>query len=144
MQSSSRGHSLWSLLLFTCLCAPLGATSSADDGRNFAGVYDVQDLVENGDRCTFTFVLLLQNVSGQDQSGVQLRLGDRLDLAATYAKFDPVDLADRAQVRLSKTTESPCMELQRWNSGWGPFLIVEGPTLQSVELMRGPVPEQRP
>lgn len=133
-------RSLVALLLTATSLAAVGS----DGGRNLAGTYDIRDRVEQDGTCTITFAVLVDNVGDMDMDALALRLASTLNPATTFARFPSVPLPVHASARFSASVELPCEEVDRWNQGVSPLLVADGPPLQLVELVRGPVPEEMP
>ena len=123
------------------LLAALGAPLLADNGRDFAGRYDLKDPVESTQGVSLTVLTDLQNVSGAAKSGVTFELEAQ---GQSPISLGPVDLADAATVRFAipVTVDSPTF--QQWSAGGFRLAALwtdaEGqPQRRAVELMRAPL-----
>jgi hypothetical protein len=98
--------------------------SLAKNGRDFAGVYNVSSVVEQGDQMLLTFQVHLFNYSDADLKQVVVTLRASHP-ASVLAKFRPVKLwRNRAEVRLSQQIVIPRHEFELWKKGTQPALFV--------------------
>ena len=96
----------------------------AKDGRDFAGFYNVSNVVEQGDQMVFTLQVRLFNYSDADlkQAVVTLRASHP---GAALAEFHPVKLwRNRTEVKLSQQVVIPRHEFELWQKGTQPALFV--------------------
>jgi hypothetical protein len=111
------------LVLVTALLL-LPIAGLAKDGRDFAGFYNVSNVVEQGDQMVLTFQVHLFNYSDADlkQAVVTLRASHP---APALAQFKPVKLwRNRTEVKLSQQLVIPRHELELWQKGTQPALFV--------------------
>lgn len=121
--------------------------TSAKDGRDFAGSYEVTELTDLGDQVRAHFAARVFNYSDADVVGATILL-EGSDLArASYASFPYQTIRDRESVRVEAWVTIPKTEYESWQQGARPGLLVEfkaGNETQRrpVELARGPVGEE--
>ncbi|HZZ17250.1 MAG TPA: hypothetical protein VFE08_14955 [Candidatus Sulfotelmatobacter sp.] len=96
----------------------------AKDGRDFAGFYNVSNVVEQGDQLVLTLQVRLFNYSDTDlkQAVVTLRSSHP---APVLAQFRPVRLwRNRTEVKLTQQIVIPRHEVELWKRGTQPALFV--------------------
>jgi hypothetical protein len=123
----------------------LGARQSAAvDGRDFAGFYELKNVVDQGAIMSLTFSTQVFNYSDGDVIGAYVALDDSLMLE-NYAAFLGVRIDHGSQVFLSSDITVPALEYQQWQRGARPNLYViyqdhSGNTLiRLVELIEMPL-----
>jgi hypothetical protein len=103
----------------------LGAlTASAKNGRDFGGMYSIVNTVnQGGDQVLVTLRVQLFNHSDADVSQAVVTL--RENGGGPLGTFQPVKLwRNHAQVRLTQQFVVPKHELQNWQKGAQPTLMV--------------------
>jgi len=117
-------RSLRTSLIGASLVFLLLTSASAKNGRDFAGFYNVTNVVEQGDQMVLTFQLRLFNYSDADlkEAVVTLRASHP---APALAQFKAVKVwRNRTEVRLSQQLVIPRHELELWQKGTQPALFV--------------------
>lgn len=95
----------------------------AKDGRDFAGTYNVSNVVEQGDQMVLTLQVHLFNHSDADLKQAVVTLHARP--AATLAEFQPVKLwKNHGEVKLAQQVTVPRREFESWQKGGQPALFV--------------------
>ena len=115
-----KNHAL--VLVTAVLLLPIAGL--AKEGRDFAGFYNVSNVVEQGDQMVFTLQVNLFNHSDADlkQAVVTLRASHP---AAALAQFQPVKLwRNHGEVKLSQQVVIPRHEFELWKKGTQPALFV--------------------
>jgi hypothetical protein len=140
-------RSQWSpVLVLTAVLSCLSAR--ADQGRNFAGFYELSDPVDMGSEVAVTFTAEVVNFSGADVYGATLTLADPIFREEAWGSFHIAYLADRDRARISGEVVIPTHELERWKEGATPYLFIEyeiaaGERFESiVELAPMPLGEE--
>jgi len=123
---------------------------TAENGRDFAGFYDLTEVSDLGDTVQANFRVRVLNYSGADVTSATVTLESSLVLAQEYGSFYAVSIADRNSaflkplyITLSK------QEHDSWRQGRRPSLHVEyvgqsGQTLRRpVELVQMPLGEEQ-
>jgi hypothetical protein len=117
------------------------AESRAVDGRDFAGFYELENIVDQGARVSLKFSTQIFNHSDADVIGAYVTLDDSL-LFENYTSFQNVRIDYRNCVFLSGNITVPAREYQHWLQGAQPNLYViyqdaSGNTLKGlVELIQ--------
>src|SRR5436309_6201655 len=142
--------SLWcALLILTGVFLSVSRPLAAADGRDFAGSYQLTDIVDQGDTVLATFTTRVFNYSDADVSDATLVLDSRLVSGQTYWSFPSVSIANRGSVRLRCTITIPRAEYNAWQQGARPNLHLDtanadGTSLRRiVELTRNLIGEER-
>ncbi len=105
--------------------ATLTAFAFAKDGRDFAGVYNVSDVVDQGDQTVLTLRLQVFNNSGSDVKAAVLTLRHTTPQPDVLGKFQPVKLwRNHGEVRLTQQFTVPKHEFEMWSKGTQPVLMV--------------------
>ena len=123
------------------LCA---RQSAAVGGRDFAGYYELKNVVEQGDIVSLKFYMQVFNFSDADVIGAYVVLDDSLFLE-TYMVLQNVNIDYSGQVFLSGDISVPGWEYQQWLQGLRPNLSViyqdsSGNTFRrQVELIQMPL-----
>lgn len=120
------------------------ASPRAEEGRDFAGFYDVTNVVESAGNVYFTLSLQLFNYSGADVTGARVVIegGPNPDPAAP--SFPPVDIPYRTSGDLTGNFVLPLASYQTWPNGV-PRLVVQlvdanGDTVRRpIELVQLPL-----
>jgi len=120
---------------------------TGENGRDFAGVYDVTNVSDLGETVQLTFSVRVFNYSGGDVTGGTLNLEDSIQPSTIYGSFYAVSITYRKNVRLTGNFTVAGSEFQRWRKGASPRLTFEfqnsegQPQKRLVELSRRPLPE---
>ncbi len=132
-----------------CLILLAVSTAAAKDGRDFAGFYEVSDVVEFVEEFQVTLTVRVFNYSGTDVNDAAITLEDSLLPGQTYGSFiTRVYILDRESVRVSDEFTIPRREYEHWQEGRIPSLIIEymdanGNTIQRpIELAQMPLGEE--
>jgi hypothetical protein len=113
-----------SVLLLAAAVLLLPTAGLAKNGRDFAGVYNVSNVVEQGDQIVLTLQVRLFNYSDVDlkQAVVTLRVSHPAPLRS---QFQPVKLwRNRTEVKLAQQVVIPRREFELWRRGTQPSLFV--------------------
>jgi hypothetical protein len=139
--------------LFLCLLVLTGlvdvAAGRVQQGRDFAGSYDVVGPHDDGTNVWFKLTVEISNYSGADVFGATVALEDSIMPGEPLHQFYQVDVASRNRVRLSGDVHVPKREYDGWLRGATPRLDVRftnslGQAMQrQVELVRMPLGEGR-
>ena len=109
------------LVALTCLLGVL--TASAKNGRDFSGFYTISNVVDQGNQALITLHVELFNHSDADvqQATVALREGGGGQLGTFHVLKT---WRNHGEVRLSQQFVVPKRELQNWQRGGQPALMV--------------------
>lgn len=119
------------------LLVALGA--AAANGRDFAGFYQLGDIVDLGDQVSVPMNVQIYNYSGADVIAGQIVLEDSLPPGDDLGSFAAaVDIPDRGSVSASDTFTVPRAEYDRWQAGSSPRLRLDY-TDAAGETHRAPV-----
>jgi hypothetical protein len=111
------------VLLVTLALVLSAVTASAKDGRDFAGFYNVSNVVDQGDQIFVTLRVQLFNNSDADVRQAVLTL--RENPGGPLGTFQPVKLwRNHGEVRLTQQFVVPKREFERWHHGVQPALMV--------------------
>jgi hypothetical protein len=97
----------------------------AANGRDFAGFYEIGNVIQQGSTVRLTFSVRLFNYSGAKVSGATLTLRDRLLLQQINASFPSLSFRDHESVRCSAEVTISRFEYERWQRGGVPNLFIE-------------------
>lgn len=116
----------------------------AEDGRDFAGLYDVTDVVEVGDQMSLTLTVRVFNFSGADVAGARVLVERWPWPGDPHGEFPPMDIAYRRHAQITGSFLVPKQEYDAWPDGAPPLMVEfvdgEGRTMRrSVELIRLPL-----
>ena len=145
----------WATLL-SLLCATaivFSATASAKDGRDFAGFYEISNVIEMGDETSLTLTVQIFNYSDGPVTDAQvslLRAGwfiapPPADDGNGYGTLGALTLDDRDYIVLSGDFTVTTQEYQSWMQGLNPHVQVAiindaGQQVQRpVELLQMPM-----
>ncbi len=147
---STHGPLLFGFLIIVLAGWP-SSPLQAENGRDFSAMYDFRDVVPvDAQHVSVRLALQIQNHSGADVYAARLTLRDGLLEFKTLGEFEPLTLAYHQVQRLSQVFTVSPQELQRWQSGQPPRLMVEYQdavgrrVMRPVELMRDRVVGERP
>jgi len=111
------------VLITALLLMPIAAL--AKDGRDFAGSYNVSDVVEQGDQMVLTLQVHLFNNSDADLKHAVVTLRSSHSTPLPLAKFQPVALwRNHGEVRLTQQVVVPRRDYELWQTGSQPALFV--------------------
>jgi hypothetical protein len=101
----------------------------AESTRNFAGVFHVTDVVDNGSIVKFNLEVHVQNVTATDVSAATLTLqsskpGAPVEDPDFTGSFANVKIPAHKTVTLSGVFTVPSSEYEQWQRGGGPKLVV--------------------
>ena len=97
----------------------------AKDGRDFAGFYSVNNIVEQGDQLVVTLQVQLFNHAGSDVKQAVVTLRPSSPSPVPVGAFHAVKLwRNHGEVRLSQQFAVPRQEVERWLTGSQPALMV--------------------
>ena len=123
----------------------LGATQSAAvDGRDFAGFYELNNVVDQGNVVLFNLAVRVFNYSDADVIGASVVLEDPLLLEA-YAVFPNVRIDYQGSVLLSGAASVPGWEYDQWRRGGSPRFTIAyedaagNVILRLIELVQMPL-----
>ncbi len=126
---------------FFIACLPcVTGPALAENGRDFAGFYEVANVVDWGEDVSLTLRLRVFNYSGADVTDAVVLLNDPLFFDQVYADLGVIDVAYRDQVLVSNEVTLPFDEYDRWREGHIPqisveYLTIDGnPAWRPVEL----------
>jgi len=148
MQSKRIYWARVNLALWLSVLVIMEAPALGKSGRDFAGFYDVKNVVDLGPEVQLTLSVRLHNFSDSDVSDATVTLQDSLLRQNTYGSFPSVSLRNRESVRLSGEFTIPRREYERWQRGAAPNLTIEfqdaaGITVRRrIELARRPLVEK--
>ena len=149
-ESVFASHPLWcALLILAGVLLSASGPLMAADGRDFAGSYQLTDLVDQGDTIVATFTTRLFNYSDADVSDATVVLDSRLVPGQTYCSVLSVSISNRGNVRLRCEITIPRAEYSALQQGARPNLHVDaanpdGTSLRrTVELTRNLVGEEK-
>jgi hypothetical protein len=135
--ASSRSFLLMAILLAVSIAPGV----RADDGRDFAGFYELTDVVDRGVDVSLTLTVRIFNYSGGDVTSARVIVDDSLLPGRDYGSFPPIDLGYLASGRIAGSFVVSGLEYQSWD-GSAPRLSVEfidsngQPVRRSIELLR--------
>ena len=132
---------LFLVLAALCVAIPL----IADDGRDFAGRYDLKSVTTGSEGASLTFFIEVQNVSGAPLTGVTFELEDAIPSGPIA--LGPFDIENAASIRLSLALVVDATTYAEWSSGGarmtGRWTDAQGNTQKRVvELTRLVMPEE--
>ncbi len=135
--------------ILACLILLAVSTAAAKDGRDFAGFYEVSEVVEFVEEFQVTLTVRVFNYSGTEVDDATIMLEDSFLPGEPYGSFiTPVYFQDRASVRLSDRFTIPRREYEGWQEGRTPRLTIEfmdanGNTIRRpIELAQMPLGEK--
>jgi hypothetical protein len=96
-----------------------------EDGRDFAGIYDVRDVIDLGAQVGLTMTLEVVNYSGADVTDAIIALEDPGDPNTPYGFFPAVSILYRDHVRVSGSFTVPSSEYDSWQESGLPSLSIE-------------------
>jgi hypothetical protein len=147
MKTRSSSRLVVSSLICLLLCAAL--TSLAEDGRDFAGSYEVTNVTDLGADIRVTLTVRVFNYSGSDVSNAEVTLEDSLRPGTDYSSYPTqITIADRQSVRISSEFTVSRQEYDYWEKGSAPSLRIdfqnsEGTAVRrKIEMSRGLVGEE--
>ena len=109
-----------------CLILLAVSTAAAKDGRDFAGFYEVSDVVEFVEEFQVTLTVRVFNYSGTEVNDATIMLEDSFLPGEPYGSFiTPVYFQDRESVRLSDRFTIPRREYEGWQKGRTPSLTID-------------------
>jgi hypothetical protein len=102
---------------------------NAEHGRNFAGEFQVHDVVDEGSAVKLGLHVRIFNFSGADVRDATLTLADRrpgpsLDASDYQGSFTNVSIAYRKSIELDGSFTVPVREHGQWKRGAVPNLVV--------------------
>ena len=135
--------------MLACLILLALSTAAAKDGRDFAGFYQVSEVVEFVEEFQVTLTVRVFNYSGTEVNDATIMLEDSFLPGEPYGSFiTPVYFQDRESVRLSDRFTIPRREYEDWLEGGTPSLIIDymdanGNTIhRPIELVQMPLGEE--
>ena len=128
--------SLCALLILTGLLLSVSRPLAAAEGRDFAGSYQLSDIVDQGDMVLATFTTRVFNYSDADLSEATVVLDSRLVPGQTYWSFPSVSIVNRGSVRLRHAITIPKAEYIAWQQGARPNLHVDTANADGTSLRR--------
>ena len=118
-------RSRWSLLVVAGLVGMLGtARPSAEDGRDFAGTFEISHAVEAAGKVSLTLTVEVVNYSGDDVYHARVVIDESVNVGQPLGAFVPADIAYRRGERFSGTFVVPVPEFRLWEKST-PHLSVE-------------------
>jgi hypothetical protein len=111
------------------LAAALAATLVAENGRNFAGTFQLQNVIQ-GTAVQFDLKATIQNVSGAAIQNATVTIASPgirpmpLQAADFQGSITGVKVAYHKLVTLSGTFTVPLLEYQQWQRGAMPNMII--------------------
>ena len=112
--------------ILVCLILLALGTVAAKDGRDFAGFYQVSEVVEFVEEFQVTLTVRVFNYSGAEVNDATIMLEDSFLPGEPYGSFiTPVYFQDRESVRLSDRFTIPRREYEGWQEGRTPRLTIE-------------------
>jgi hypothetical protein len=101
----------------------------AEHGRNFAGEFQVRNVVDEGSIIKFELHVKVVNFSGADLSNATLTLADRRpghrpDTMDYQGSFTEVSIPYHKWIELDGSFMAPVREYQQWQRGAAPILVV--------------------
>ena len=112
--------------ILSCLILLAASTAVAKDGRDFAGFYEVSNVVELGQELQVTLTVRVFNYSDADVNDATITLEDSLLPGETYGSYlTPVYVQPRESVRLSDHFTIPRREYEYWQEGGTPSLTIK-------------------
>jgi hypothetical protein len=130
------------------LAGALLGISLAENGRDFAGFYELREVNDLGDQVSGRFAARVFNYSGGDIVGATILLNDSMLGGDPMASWPYQTIFDRESVRVEAWITVPKQEQEQWRQGGNPMLQVEfkdqgGNTFRRpVELVQSPVGEE--
>lgn len=114
---------VWALAVLNLLVA-LGAP--AENGRDFAGFYELGDAVDLGDQVAVHMTVRVYNYSGADVIDARIVLEDTLPMGDDLGSFAmTVDIPDYESVRATESFTVPRPEYDHWQAGEAPQLRLD-------------------
>ena len=112
--------------ILACLILLALSTASAKDGRDFAGFYEVSEVVEFVEEFQVTLTVRVFNYSGAEVNNATVMLGDSFLHGEPYGSFiTPGYFQARESVRLSDRFTIPRREYEGWQEGRTPRLTID-------------------
>ena len=96
----------------------------AENGRDFAGWYDMRNVTDLGDQVQVTITLRVFNFSGADVADATITLWDSVQPGVAYGSFPLASIAYRDNARLAANFTVPKSEYDSWHQGKQPNLQV--------------------
>ena len=135
--------------ILACLTLLALSMVAAKDGRDFAGFYEVSEVVEFFEEFQVTLTVRVFNYSDADVNDTAITLEDSLLPGQTYGSFiTRVYILDRESARVSDQFTIPRREYEDWQEGGTPLLIIDymdanGNTIhRPIELAQMPLGEE--
>ena len=129
-------HNRIGLGFIVCFLSALPLTSLAANGRDFAGFYEIRNVVDMGDQASVTLIVQPMDYSGADVFGATITVRDAF-LINAYATFI-VDLPNRETTVLQSDITFPKSEYERWRQGVPPVVLIRY-TDAAGKTHRGPI-----
>jgi hypothetical protein len=108
-----------------CLVLLTAVLARAEDGRDFAGLWEVSDVIDLGEEVGITMSLELSNFSGADVSDATVTLEDPTQPGTPYGSFSPVSILYQDRVRLSDSFTVSRSEYDSWQESSSPSFRIE-------------------
>ena len=135
--------------ILPCVILLALSTVAAKDGRDFAGFYEVSEVVEFVEEFQVTLTVRVFNFSDSEVNDATGMLEDSFLPGDPYGScITPVYFQDRESVRLSDRFTIPRREYEGWQEGRTPRLTIEfmdadGNTIRRpIELVQMPLGEE--
>ena len=106
------------------LALAAGVAAWAEDGRDFAGLFEARDPIASGADVILTFETELLNHSGEDVLGATVELTGTVHPQHVYATWNVVDIPAGGAVRLGRDLSVPSAEYDAWQRGQAPHLTI--------------------
>jgi hypothetical protein len=102
---------------------------AAEHGRNFAGEFQVRNVVDEGSIIKFELHVKVVNFSGADLRNATLTLADRRpgqspDAMGYRGSFTEVSIRYHKSIELDGSFMAPVREYEQWQRGAAPALVV--------------------
>lgn len=145
----TKGGAVLGLTVLVAVLLVSAPPSHAIDGRDFAGLFRVDDITDiGGGQVRVSLTAQVFNYSGADVFNASVTLQDSINLGADFGAYSGTVsiLADEA-ANLSSTFSISQDEFSRWQQGGAPSLRIDYPDVngdpvrRQIELAPGPIGE---
>ena len=124
MQRHDKAHWITAIIILLMLSL-IPATSMAENGRDFAGLFSVTDVVGAANEVTVSLSLEIFNYSGADVSNATVRMEQLLPTDPLYESPTTIDIAYRDRAIVTEPVlVVPRLEYEQWLQGALPMVTI--------------------
>lgn len=144
----TRPNSRWIVGIFACLLLCPALTSLAEDGRDFAAMYEVSNANVGTDTVALTLTMRLYNYSRVDVTSGTVVLEDPSQSNGSFGSITGISVRYREDVRLRADFVISRAEYDAWQQGSQPTLHIEftdadgNSITRPIEMARLPMGEE--